>query len=231
MKTLLRCTNAAIGYPNYKIDGVSLEIREKDFVHIAGPNGSGKTTLLKTIGGILPLQRGHWQKEKSLTIGYVPQQTGLDDIFPFSSREVIEQGILGARGIQPTSDEIEVLCERFNLQAVRHLPFRQLSGGQRQRVLIARALIRSPELLLLDEPTSGLDRATATSLLETLSQLFKEHNTAVMMVTHHENELDSLATQRIQLDFARRLFKVDIFSGALKRRTVEAPKRSMEETL
>ena len=206
---LVGCSNATVGYKNFHMENVSFSIGRRDFLQVCGPNGSGKTTLLKSIGGILPLLHGRWDRAEDLSIGYVPQQTALDTIFPFSTEEVIAQGLLNSKKSFDHEDSVLKMATKVDLMSELKTPFRLLSGGQRQRALIARALIRTPGLLILDEPTSGLDKSATNRLLTFLTDLYNSSDVAVAMVTHHEEELNDVATHVVNLDFGINHFEMN----------------------
>ncbi|MET3960652.1 ABC-type multidrug transport system fused ATPase/permease subunit [Marmoricola sp. OAE513] len=176
------------------LDGIDLEIPYRSLVTVTGPSGAGKSTLLDVILGLLPAQRGEllvdgvpvtdlagWRRR----IGYVAQQTVLVP-------GTVYQNL--AWSLQPG----ETLTEERAWEALRlacldevvrglagglQAPLQELaelSGGEQQRLAIARALVRTPELLILDEATSALDRTTEAAVLANLLN----GDRAVLMVTH-----------------------------------------------
>ncbi len=175
------------------LQDVDLRIERGQFASIVGPNGGGKTTLLKLVLGLLRPARGRVRvfgqapERARPRIGYMPQHTDHDRLFPATAGDVVRMGRLrrgwplgpfGRRDRRAASEALE----RVGLAAVHDRPFADLSGGQRQRVLIARALAGEPEMLLLDEPTSNIDTAAVDAfydLLETLSR-----SLTVVTVTH-----------------------------------------------
>jgi zinc transport system ATP-binding protein len=213
-KILLSCRNITVGYPDFSLSGISLQISSNDFVYLTGPNGGGKTTLLKSIGGILPPLSGQWEREPGLRVGYVPQQTAIDPVFPLSAREIIQHGHLGRTVSARTRERFSKLLSEFNLSTVLRTPFRQLSGGQRQRVLIVRALLGFPGMLLLDEPTSGLDTTASATLMHILASMAKDDNMGIIMVTHQVRDIPGRGFRRLEVDFNRGEFKMtDSFHG------------------
>lgn len=178
---------------NPVLENVNLRVRERDFLCMVGPNAGGKTTLLKLILGLLKPQTGKVHvfgiapERVRYRIGYMPQHTALDPLFPVNVLDVVLMGRLGhGKGLGPFRKEdreaAAAALEKVELYPVRHRSFAALSGGQRQRVLIARALVSSPELLLLDEPTSHMDAAVETELFEILNQL--NEKMTIALVTH-----------------------------------------------
>ena len=182
---------AALGYRrNVLLDAVDLELRRGDFLAIVGRNGSGKTTLLRTILGILKPRRG--KVTKTGRLGYSPQRSALDPIFPFTAREVVAMGLF-AESDPPERAPSELEKERrervvgaldlCGMASMIDALFRDLSGGQKQRVLLARALVSDPDLLILDEPTNDLDLCGEHEIMELIQRLHADGKT-VLMVSH-----------------------------------------------
>lgn len=176
------------------LQGISLEIKEGEFIALFGPNGGGKTTFLKLLLGFLSPQQGKLAlfsstpQEAREKIGYVPQSTHFDALFPISVLDIVLMGCLSKtnwRGaLAPEwKDRAHELLKTFGLQDKAQSRFGTLSGGQAQRVLIARALIRQPSLLLLDEPTSNVDAKAEEDLFQFLLSL--KGKITIVMITHN----------------------------------------------
>ena len=191
---VIEIENLSFSYDGFQVlDDVNLTVDEGDFLSIVGPNAGGKTTLLKLILGLIRPTSGNVRvfgnppiKARS-RIGYMPQHTSLDPLFPVSVMDVVLMGRLGngtKLGLFRRSDKEAAAdaLRQVELYEVRNRPFSALSGGQAQRVLIARALVSRPELLLLDEPTSNIDAVVETELFEILNHLNEQMTVAV--VTH-----------------------------------------------
>ena len=175
------------------LEGVSLSIRQSDFLAIIGPNGGGKTTLLKVILGLVAPSRGKVSvlgkapKRGRNNIGYVPQHHLFDREFPISVRDVVLMGRYGKAGfLRWYGSEDRRIVERA-LQTVGMVEYQEqqigkLSDGEQQRVLIARALVTEPGLLLLDEPTASVDPAMQTEFYELLEKL--KQQMAIVLVSH-----------------------------------------------
>ncbi|MBI4233057.1 MAG: metal ABC transporter ATP-binding protein [Chloroflexi bacterium] len=180
------------------IEDLSLEVHQGDFLALVGPNGGGKTTLLKLALGLLRPQQGEiklfgadaesfrwWSK-----VGYVPQRaSGFEAQFPGTVGEVVAQGEY--RHPSPLgffrrklSASVERALEEVELWESRGERVSTLSTGQQQRVLIARALVRHPQLLLLDEPTSGVDATAQESFYALLRKLHREQGLTIFLVSH-----------------------------------------------
>ena len=172
---------------------VSLVVEDRDYLCVVGPNGGGKTTLLKLMLGLLKPAGGRvrvfGQAPEGVRsrIGYVPQHTTLDPLFPVTALDVVLMGRL-SRGMRlgpfrkADREAAEAALEMVGMVPLQGRPFSALSGGQRQRVLIARGLVSNPELFLLDEPTSNVDAAMETELFEILEQLNRKMS--IVLVTH-----------------------------------------------
>jgi zinc transport system ATP-binding protein len=191
------------------LENISLDIRQEEFVGIAGPNGSGKTTLLKILVGLLAPETGsveftcHMDDCEGMSpcrpcIGYVPQLPALrQQPFPVTVREVIAMGTYGQSGIfsRPTADDrasVEKAIAEAGLGRVAEELFSDLSGGQQQRVLIARALVGNPHILALDEPTNGVDAKSRQEFFTLLSHLHDTHRLTVLLILHDLTELSQM---------------------------------------
>ena len=180
------------------IEDVTFAAGRGEFIAILGPNGSGKTTLLKLALGLLRPNRGAVrlfgeQPERFRAwsrIGYVPQTVdSLDAQFPATVEEVVAQGLY--RGFDPAAiwrrnGRPEVL-QAMATAGVAHLKGRRISSlsvGQQQRTLIARGLVRQPELLVLDEPVAGVDAAGQEQVYSMLRRLNGELGITILVVSH-----------------------------------------------
>jgi zinc transport system ATP-binding protein len=175
------------------LEGVSLDIRQGDFIAMIGPNGGGKTTLLKLILGLLKPGKGSIRvlgeptEKASHHIGYVPQDVHINRSFPITAMDIVLMGKLEpnrrwARSSAQDRQEALNALKRMEIHAFANSKISELSGGQRQRVFIARALVSQPKLLLLDEPTASIDakgQAEFYRLLETLNK-----DIPILVVSH-----------------------------------------------
>ena len=171
---------------------VNLDVHDREFAVVVGPNGGGKTTLLRLILGVLTPRRGSvtvFGKSPASArarIGYTPQHTQFDPLFPVSVMDVVLMGrvdrCLGGRYRREDVDAAQGALNDVSLGEEARRPFASLSGGQRQRALIARALACEPDLLLLDEPTANLDVSVGRRLLELLQKL--NLRMTIVMVSH-----------------------------------------------
>jgi len=190
-RPLLTLQQATIGYGHTPIlAGLDLELSQGDFWGLVGPNGAGKSTLLKSLLGLLPLLSGRRATAPGLRCGYVPQRSQLDPIFPISALQVVRLGGMGpdpggGRVLRSASrgQALEALAQ-VGVAELAAAPFRSLSGGQQQRVLLARALVRRPDLLVLDEPTAGMDLPSERDMLDFLVELNRTERVAMLLVVH-----------------------------------------------
>lgn len=187
---VLKTTGLSVGYARRTVlEGVTIECRKGERWFFIGPNGSGKTTLIRTILGILRPQTGglwlHPDLARREGIGFVPQRCDLNPALPTTVREFVVLGLVGIRlSKKEEASRLEWALRRVGLAGMAGRDYWSLSGGQRQRTLVARALVRRPNLLILDEPTNGLDLATEDSFLRFLADLNREEHLTLLFVTH-----------------------------------------------
>ena len=190
---LIVCRDASLGYEGQSVLAhLDLTIRAGDYLCIVGDNGSGKSTLLRGLLGLLSPQSGEILRAPELrqgAVGYLPQQTRAQRVFPATVYEVVLSGCLNQKGLRFFYTAAQKSAALMNMGKLGILELkdqssRDLSGGQQQRVLLARALCAAGDLLVLDEPVTGLDPAAADDLYRTLRYLNRTEGMAVVMVTH-----------------------------------------------
>ena len=205
------------------LDGVSLSLRDNEFVAILGPSGSGKTTLLNIIGGLDRYDRGDliingistkkykdrdWDSYRNHTIGFVFQSYNLIQHQTVLANVELALIISGVSKSERRRRAKEAL-EKVGLGAQIHKKPSQMSGGQMQRVAIARALVNDPEILLADEPTGALDSDTSVQVMDLLQEVAKER--LVVMVTHNPELAQLYATRIVTVKDGRILSDTDPF--------------------
>jgi ABC-type Mn2+/Zn2+ transport system ATPase subunit len=169
---------------------VDLSITAGDFVGVVGPSGSGKTTLLRAIAGTVRPIAGRIVRDRSASVGYVPQVETVNWYFPVRVREAVLMSRIDGRRL-PWSSKTDVreaheVLERLGIDDLAGRHIRELSGGQQQRVFVARAMLRRPKLLLMDEPTSGVDVRTRHDVMHLIHELHHD-GLAVVLTTHDLN--------------------------------------------
>ena len=195
MKSLISLKNLSLGYENKAVlSNINIEIEDNDFICIVGPNGSGKSTLVKGILGLIKPMKGKviYNNLKQNFIGYMPQETKVDANFPASVFEIVLSGFLN-RTIFYSKKDKEMAINNLRILGIEKLKdkcFCDLSGGQRQKVLLARSLCATSKLLILDEPSNNLDSKSKKELYNIISNLNKNNNITIIMITHdldHDN--------------------------------------------
>ncbi len=197
------------------LDGITLHIEDGEAVALLGANGSGKTTLLKALLGLVPLEHGTAElygvdvaRRRLLPwdrVGYVPQRVGFTSGVPATAAEVVASGLLSNRRLRPVAQSrrrILAALEQVGLAGRAGERVHTFSGGQQQRVLMARALVRRPDVLLIDEPLAGLDVESRESLAGTLSALRRAGST-LLIVLHELGELEPVITRSVILQRGR----------------------------
>ena len=172
------------------LDSIDLSVAPGQIVTLIGPNGAGKTTLVRAVLGLLKPHRGKvWRKPK-LRIGYMPQKIQVDATLPLS--------VLRFLRLVPGVDRAAALSalQEVGAEQVIDNPIQTISGGEMQRVLLARALLRQPELLVLDEPVQGVDIAGQSELYRLIGRLRRRYGCGVLMVSH-DLHLVMSATDRV----------------------------------
>jgi putative ABC transport system ATP-binding protein len=179
--------------------GVSVSIREGEFVAIMGPSGSGKTTLLGIIGCLdrptegtyhlvgeemSALDENRRARVRGERIGFVFQAYNLLPRQPAYKNVELPLIYAGVPARERRARVVEALAQVGLADRIDHRP-NQLSGGEQQRVGIARALVVRPSVLLADEPTGNLDSASAEEVLALLERLNRQ-GTTIVLVTHSE---------------------------------------------
>lgn len=187
------------------LDGVSMTVRAGELVALYGPSGSGKTTLLTIVAALLEpdagsvtvagrdvaaFSRRDAARYRRMELGYVTQAPEL-----LAGGSVLDNAALkllglrtdgGRRGLsrRAAHERVAPLLDRLGLgKRLQHRP-QELSAGERQRVLIARALSTNPSLLLADEPTGSLDMQRSRQVLTLLTEVCREQDVALLLVTH-----------------------------------------------
>jgi zinc transport system ATP-binding protein len=160
------------------VQGVDLTIRRGEIVTLIGPNGSGKSTTAKMVTGVLKPTTGTVERAKALTVGYVPQKLNIDWTLPLTVKRLMT--LTGRHSAGAVTSALEAVgIAHLGDNEVQHL-----SGGEFQRALLARAMIRRPDLLVLDEPVQGVDFNGEVALYDLIKQIRDETQCGVLLISH-----------------------------------------------
>ncbi len=154
-----------------------LTLEAGKIVTLIGPNGAGKTTLVRAVLGLIKVDEGWIEKSSDLRIGYMPQKLHLDASLPLTVARFLD---LGGRPRVPLDDILQLT----GIAALINYPMQSLSGGETQRVLLARALLRDPQLLVLDEPVQGVDVTGQSALYALINEIRNRRHCGVLLVSH-----------------------------------------------
>ncbi len=189
------------------LDGVSLEVREREFVALLGPSGCGKSTLLYLMGGFLPVERGSIRVRGRPVAGPGPDRGVVFQHFALFPWKTVRANVcygLEKRGLprQERERRAQAFIELVGLGGFEGSYPSQLSGGMRQRAALARTLAVDPEVLLMDEPFGALDAQTRSLMQAELLGIWQRSRKTVVFVTHDVHEAVYLA-ERVVVMSAR----------------------------
>lgn len=160
------------------LDGVDIDVRRREIVTLIGPNGAGKTMLTRLLLGLRQADAGVVRRAKDLTIGYLPQRISVDPTLPLS----VERMLGLTKIVDPTVAKAEL--EEVGAGHLAGAMMHDLSGGELQRVMLARAMLRQPDLLVLDEPVQGVDFTGEIDLYELIARLRDQRGCGILLVSH-----------------------------------------------
>ena len=190
---LIEVKNLSLGYEKENIiDNISFSVNKGDFIIVVGKNGAGKSTLIKGILGLIKPKGGSIIFEDGLNqklIGYMPQETKVDQAFPASVYEIVLSGRINKMGHRPfynkeDKEKANEALKILNISNIKNKSFCELSGGQRQKTLLARSLCATDKLLILDEPSNNLDNTSREEFYLLLMKLNKELGITIIMISH-----------------------------------------------
>lgn len=178
------------------LHGISLEIKEGEFVSLLGKSGCGKTTLLKCIAGLLEQESGDIRIQGRSVMDQQPEKRGtvivFQDLrlFPHMTAEKNIAFPMELRKVpkKEQKERVGELLRAVQLPGFEKRRMKEMSGGQRQRVALARALAAEPRVLLLDEPFSGLDQGLRTEMARLVRKLHEAWKITTILVTHDKAE-------------------------------------------
>jgi zinc transport system ATP-binding protein len=160
------------------VEGIDLAIRRGEIVTLIGPNGSGKSTTAKLVTGVVRPDAGSVERLPKLRVGYVPQSLNIDWTLPLTVGRLMT---LTGRHSQGA---IASALEAVGIAHLADAEVQHLSGGEFQRALLARAMIRRPDLLVLDEPVQGVDFNGEVALYDLITRIRDETNCGVLLISH-----------------------------------------------
>jgi zinc/manganese transport system ATP-binding protein len=190
--------------------GLTLDVHPGEFLAVLGPNGTGKSSLLKTILGQQQLTSGSISflgkpvTKGSRRIGYIPQQKLLEPGTPLRARDLVTFGVNGQRWGLPIATRaqrrrVDEVLEAVGATAYANAPVATLSGGEQQRIRVGQSIASQPRLLLCDEPLLSLDLHHQRSVSELIDKQRRDHDTAVVFVTHDVNPILGMADRVLYL--------------------------------
>ena len=159
------------------LDSVNLTLIPEQILTLIGPNGAGKTTLVKVVLGLLAPDSGTVERAPELRIGYMPQRLNIDPTLPLRVKRFLQLA-------EPDTQRCARALAETGIPHLLDHPVQSLSGGETQRMLLARALLRQPNLLVLDEPVQGVDVAGQEALYQLIHQLRTRLGCGILMVSH-----------------------------------------------
>jgi zinc/manganese transport system ATP-binding protein len=208
-KPVLEIKGGSLSFGERRLwSGLDIEVQPHEFIAIIGSNGSGKSTLLKAILGQVPLDAGSVKvlgrsvrnkrgQRGNRRIGYIPQNRAMDAGLPLRGRDLLHLGLDGhefglphlpfSRHTRDHKRRVDAMIEAIGAAAFAHKTVGTLSGGELQRLRVGQAVIGAPRLILADEPLSALDPQQQKTIADLLDRERREHDSAVLFVTHDVN--------------------------------------------
>jgi iron complex transport system ATP-binding protein len=213
----------------YILKDICWHIREGENWVLFGRNGSGKSKLLEILTGYRPAsggtvtrfgrgQAGTDIRELRKRIGYI--STALKDRFSPHEKiiDILLSGLYASIGLYENPDSANrekalQLIDMIGLGQRQSEPFDHFSDGEKQKILLARAIIRDPDILILDEPSMSLDLGAREEVLATIERLQEHRRCSVIYVTHHTEEISPLFTKLFILHDSRCMYQGDVSGG------------------
>ncbi len=193
---------------NTIMQGVNLEIRQKEFVVILGPSGCGKSTLLRMIAGLEDITKGEISIDGTVVNALEPRQRGCAMVFQnyaLYPHMTVAENIgyaLKVAGVPKAArlERVAGVAKSVGLGEFLDRKPGQLSGGQRQRVAMARAIIREPKVFLFDEPLSNLDAKLRVQMRHEIRRIHNQIGATSVFVTHDQHEGMTLADRLVVMN-------------------------------
>ncbi len=171
------------------LNDVSFELKAGEFITLIGPNGAGKSSLIKILLGLMKPDDGMVKKSKNIRLGYTPQKFTINQFIPISVLDflTLNQKI--------NAQFLTATIALTGIQPLLQHSLKNLSGGEMQRILLARALLKKPNVLILDEPAQNLDVNGQMHLYKLIQDIHKQQGCAVLMVSHDLHRVMKESTQ------------------------------------
>ncbi|WP_293269043.1 zinc ABC transporter ATP-binding protein ZnuC [Neptunomonas sp.] len=173
----LESINVQFGH-NHVLQDVNLTLHKDCITTLIGPNGAGKTTLVRIVLGLIKPTNGQVWLQPNLRVGYMPQKLHIDRTFPLTVKRFLQTARV--KELSKMQQALEDVSAEHLMEQSMH----DLSGGETQRVMLARALLREPELLVLDEPVQGVDINGQVALYNLIARIRKQRGCGVLMISH-----------------------------------------------
>ena len=181
--TLIEATGITVTRGKKEIlSSAGVRVRAGEIVTLIGPNGAGKTTIVRVVLALLKPDRGTVVRRPGLVIGYLPQRLHIDPTLPLSVGRFLALGTAPGRKHAP--EQAARVLDEGGAGAIMDTPLQAVSGGEFQRVVLARALLRDPDLLVLDEPSQGIDITGQADLYRLITRIRDRRGCGVLMVSH-----------------------------------------------
>jgi ABC-2 type transport system ATP-binding protein len=184
------------------LDGVSFAVREGEVFGLLGPNGAGKSTTVRSLVTLTTPDSGSAsvaghdvlrdQNAVRRVIGYVPQDSGVDELGTGRENLMLQGRVQGMSG-KDLRSRTETLLELVGITEAADRIVKTYSGGMRRRLDIALGLVHRPRVLFLDEPTTGLDPEARVAMWDEVSRLAQAESLTILLTTHYLEEADQLA--------------------------------------
>lgn len=231
----------ADGHEIVVLNGISMDIREREFVSIVGPSGCGKSTIFNIIAGLLPPTTGSITvggEDIGKSTGHVGYMMQRDLLLPW--RSILDNVTLGleVKGIGKAErrDIAMAYLERYHLDSFAKAYPSTLSGGMRQRVALIRTLVTQPDIILLDEPFSALDYQTRLVLEDEILSILREEGKTGVLITHDIEEAISVSDRVFVMSkrptFVKKTYDIGLSAqhgSAMKARSDSRFKQYFEE--
>lgn len=192
---LVQATNISHFFGKQRVlHNIDVTIKRNEITTLIGPNGAGKSTLLKILTKLLKPTHGNVWQAPHITIGFMPQKIHVDASLPMTVKRFLKLGLTSPNKRSAKKSAVNFTTEKdgtldstvalLKLNKLLDTPIQKVSGGEMQRVLLARALIRTPDLLVLDEPVQGVDLQGQVELYHLINEIKDKLHCGILMVSH-----------------------------------------------